>query len=738
MLPGKLCIGILEEDNPLKAYFRLKPLIIETNGKFETCETADAYPADGCIRIVPDKNESSHFKGRMRRIGKYCVVDLRNHAGANDKIRPNKNFRSDDIENNAYIIYSDVVREPAENTIFEIAPEENKKEWTGEIPATARILFGDELETWKFIASENGETPSRIERDGETLPAEKIQKFDLEGFRGERVRIAVRLPECASSIIAAPSDGFKIALPSEGAQKTSDDASPEKPWICRQAPLPPCGERRMSLLEKNLAAQSGLNPRRNRSLQEIIEEKWRHSRVDQLGHPIPVNAMGSPIEDPVERAVNAVRSAWENPAVRAELTRALANLGDFSSVLEECKRRLSDSALKRELEELEAERLKTLADIDHLRAQKADLREKFKQEIREDEIELLKEYTERTRLAKEESEKYRREADAARKDAEFARDAFAALNDGRFEKRLREHILLERAADMLRQTEKQSCRASDEQPNRAQWIARTVQAFAEEGIIIEEIEAANLLVCAAINNRILLSAAASGDKTAYARALARALGATDANRYIEICGETRDFAVPSENDLPAVVYVREANAQPDRDVFAGIDRKDQNLIVISGIMDSGSGFPLNAESMERAFLLRLQPVSENTPWKPAAKRKQQFSPVRMRTLRDAFLIDSEEMPVALERRMEKLRADLARYGVRLSGNTLDQLWYYCTAMLALNRLPMEDVLDRAIAQKALPCILAEAPVECLKRLPQLMSDMPRCLSLLMQPLPILI
>ena len=27
-LPGKLCVGILEEDNPLKSYFRFKPLLM--------------------------------------------------------------------------------------------------------------------------------------------------------------------------------------------------------------------------------------------------------------------------------------------------------------------------------------------------------------------------------------------------------------------------------------------------------------------------------------------------------------------------------------------------------------------------------------------------------------------------------------------------------------------------------------------------------------------------------------
>ena len=56
MLPGKLCIGILEEDNPLKSSFRLKPLLVENDGRYEPVACEEIYPEEGCIRIVPDKN----------------------------------------------------------------------------------------------------------------------------------------------------------------------------------------------------------------------------------------------------------------------------------------------------------------------------------------------------------------------------------------------------------------------------------------------------------------------------------------------------------------------------------------------------------------------------------------------------------------------------------------------------------------------------------------------------------
>lgn len=738
MLPGKLCIGILEEDNPLKSYFRLKPLIYEENGSYLAFEGGDAYPDDGCIRIVPDKNESSHFKARMRRMGRYCVLDLREHAGANDKIRPNKNYKNADGENNAYIIYSDVVREPAENMIFEICPALPE----GEAVHTPRILIGDQLETWRCIASDAEEENAELsfERDGACLCAQEIQKFDLAGFREERVCIAVKRPDAIPSVIGEPAPILpphpKAVYPARVAEEALPAApKEEKPWISRDFPTPPPRAQHLSSLEQKLAAQSGLNPRRSRSLQEIIEEKWRHSRVDQLGHPIPVNAMGQPVENPVEHAVRALKGAWEKPEIRAELLGALSEIEDFSASLDERKRLMGDLALKHELEELEAERLKTLSEIDRLRQQKSALRESFKQEIREEEAEALKEYTEGTLVARREYEKFRAEAEAAHKDADMARDAFAALSDGRFEQKLRDHVLLSRAAELLREGDAEIVSASDETPDAEQWIERMRLAFAEENLELGRAEAANLLVCLALNSRLILSGAACSDKAGYARAIARALGAADCGRYAEIGvkDEKEDFC--AEDGLPYLAYVRRANARRDGDIFCGASAED--VITIAEAVDAG-GYPLSAEDVEQAFLLRLECADSDAPWQCAPRQKTRFTPVRMQALRQAFCVEAKEMPAALDLKMKKLRQELGRFGAKLSRNTLDQLWRYCAAMLSLNCVDAEEALDWAFAQRALPCLLAEAPFECLKALPRILADMPRCHMLLKQPLPILI
>ena len=109
-LPGKLTIGFLQEDNPQKFYFRVRPLLTQDESGYHPTENVEEdYLEDGFIRIVPDKNELSHFKIRMRTLGRYCAVDLRKHPGENDKIRPNKNHNGENGDRNAYIVYSDVI-----------------------------------------------------------------------------------------------------------------------------------------------------------------------------------------------------------------------------------------------------------------------------------------------------------------------------------------------------------------------------------------------------------------------------------------------------------------------------------------------------------------------------------------------------------------------------------------------------------------------------------------------------
>ena len=117
-IDNQLLFCYLEEDNIQQAYFRVRPLLTPEADIRE--EAMNQFPAEGCLRIVPDRNEQHTFKSRMRELGAYCLVDLANLPADATKIRTNKNFRPDKGEPNQFILYSDTVRSLPEHSFYEV------------------------------------------------------------------------------------------------------------------------------------------------------------------------------------------------------------------------------------------------------------------------------------------------------------------------------------------------------------------------------------------------------------------------------------------------------------------------------------------------------------------------------------------------------------------------------------------------------------------------------------------
>ncbi len=113
-----LLFSWIEEDNIQKAYFRVRPLL--TMEGDVRAEAEQLWPSEGCLRIVPDRNELHSFKGRMRSLGCWCTVDLRGQPADAGKIRTNKNFNPAKGEANQYILYSDTVKPLPEHSFYQI------------------------------------------------------------------------------------------------------------------------------------------------------------------------------------------------------------------------------------------------------------------------------------------------------------------------------------------------------------------------------------------------------------------------------------------------------------------------------------------------------------------------------------------------------------------------------------------------------------------------------------------
>ena len=189
-LPGKLSIGFLQEDNPAKYFFRLRPILVKEDEGFQTLDNLnERYPQDGFIRIVPDKNEISHFKARMRALGRYCMLNLTRHPNENDKIRPNKNFAMVSTERNANIVYSDVVAKLPATMVAEVvaAPE---GEILPQLPGTAFVVLSDEEKFYgPFLWEETGEGEGRAR----LIPA--AQRFELTREAAQNRLFEVELEE---------------------------------------------------------------------------------------------------------------------------------------------------------------------------------------------------------------------------------------------------------------------------------------------------------------------------------------------------------------------------------------------------------------------------------------------------------------------------------------------------------------------------------------------------------------
>ena len=103
-----MTLAWLEEDDPSRGFFRVRPAAV-ISAEPEAYVHGGEYGEEGFLRVVPDKNEMSTFKLRMRTLGRLCLIDLRAHPRENDKIRQNKNYALG-ADHNPFMIYSDVIR----------------------------------------------------------------------------------------------------------------------------------------------------------------------------------------------------------------------------------------------------------------------------------------------------------------------------------------------------------------------------------------------------------------------------------------------------------------------------------------------------------------------------------------------------------------------------------------------------------------------------------------------------
>ena len=411
-----LIFSYLEEDNIQRAYFRVRPLLTLDGDVRE--EAAKLWPNEGGLRIVPDRNEQHTFKARMRTLGSFCVVDLRNQPAEAGKIRTNKNFRPDKGEVNQYILYSDTVHALPENTFYQ--------------------LLDGQAEDYAALAC-RAVTPRFYIRQEDTLfgPVSKESPAMPETAQeAAGVLIDIPCPDGVNRLIFCMDDGF--------VQAVTDDAPAEQPVapVLADAKAPQAAEavttEASTVTEDHPAAETDALPigeelhildqskghedtlhqldqpvslganllkhsakeesfhapvikpadlsgtpliktplhmsvkQTKNKTQEIISNQWNVGKYEPPAQNLPAAATLHAVENPVEMAYASIRKAWHTNNAKDQLADYVLSLDGAKAKFEEklCKgstMTVTQRVLRDRLQDMEAERLTALCELDRAR-----------------------------------------------------------------------------------------------------------------------------------------------------------------------------------------------------------------------------------------------------------------------------------------------------------------------------------------------------------------------------------
>jgi hypothetical protein len=430
-LDKTVTLAILDEDNSQRVIFRIFPLCTKDGLIF--INRKQSYPDFGSLRVIPDKREQSSFKERMRGIGRLCCVQLLDDGKELTKIRQNRNYDPNQGEYNQFAIYSDVICGFDHDAIFEVYQEEqpfSQALTENVLLQRGKILFGpvgrDAALDWnamKPFGNENFLMHTVEDADGnqriyywnpDALVSWRQRKREMKKGAVPKSQPEEALIETSRKRTQPPATeiktldeplpiGTKLEILNEDLNHLEQIIELDRPVSSdanrlAETPLPepqPFHEtpKFQGTPIFDALKSSRLNHSGNGFMHGVVEKQIKEKQSN--GHPVQPDRR--PVGNPLERLQESFNYVWDSPTLRNEFLRLLGENKEITRAILESQfnaesPKASYNAVKPELDDIEGERLALLVELDKVKENYQQIKDKMYSELakqKQDQLEAI-------------------------------------------------------------------------------------------------------------------------------------------------------------------------------------------------------------------------------------------------------------------------------------------------------------------------------------------------------------